>query len=153
MMAYVIAIFIFLSSFQVASSPRGMYGIYDKDGKHRELTEKVERIVLQQEQAEKERQEKMTFTLGISVLMGLVPFAYIGYRSIKEKSWEANPAGTIEALGIALLGGMVLFAFNFGLLYLKLFHTNPYYHLGPAVVGLIIIAGTIILINKKTEQL
>ncbi len=145
-----IIILLFLTSLQVsASSPEEMYGMYDKDGKYREMTEKVERIVLQQEQAEKEKQEKMTFILGISVLMGLVPFAYIGYRSIKEKSWEANPAGTIEALGIALLGGMVLFAFNFGLLYLKLFHTNPYYHLGPVVVGLIIIAGTIILINKK----
>ncbi|MBP5742852.1 MAG: hypothetical protein J6W49_05385 [Paludibacteraceae bacterium] len=144
-----ISILLFLSSLQVFSSPEEMYGMYDKDGKHREMTEKMEQIVVQHEQAEKERQEKMTFILCISVLMGLVPFAYIGYKVTKERQWQTNRKGTAQALGIALLGGMALFAFNFGLLYLKIIHTSAFYRFGP-VVGLIIIVGTIIMINRKT---
>ncbi len=144
-----IVILLFLSSLQVFSSPEEMYGMYDKDGKYREMTEKMEKIILQQEQAEKERQEKMSFILGISVLMGLVPFAYIGYRAVRERQWQTNQKGTVQALGIALLGGVVLFVFNYGLLYLKIIHTNAFYRFGP-VVGLIIIVGTIIMINRKT---
>ncbi|MBE6322776.1 MAG: hypothetical protein E7073_07140 [Bacteroidales bacterium] len=144
-----IVILLFLTSLQMFSSPEDMYGMYDKDGKHREMTEKMEQIVVQHEQAEKERQEKMSFILGISVLMGLVPFAYIGYRAVRERQWQTNQKGTMQALGIALLGGVVLFVFNYGLLYLKIIHTNAFYRFGP-VVGLIIIVGTIIMINRKT---
>ena len=149
-MKTLITLFFFLTSLQVVASPEDMYGMYDKDGKHREMTEKMEQIVVQHEQAEEKRQEKMGFILGISVLMGLVPFAYIGYMAIKERQWQTNQKGTVQALGIALLGGAVLFAFNYGLLYLRFIHTNAFYRFGPVVVGLIIIVGTIIMINKRT---
>lgn len=149
-MKTLITILLLLTSLQVFSSPEEMYGMYDKDGKYREMTEKMEQIIVQHEQAEKERQEKMRLILGISVLMGLVPFAYIGYRIIKEKQWQTNMKGTMRALGIALLGGTVLFVFNYGLFYLKIIHANAFYHFGPIVVGLIIIVGTIIMINKRS---
>ena len=118
-MKTLITILLFLTSLQAFSSPEDMYGIYDKDGKYREMSEKMEQIIVQHEQAEKERQEKNMRILVVSLIIGLIPVCVVGGNVIRKQTWKTNSHGTIHALSIALAGGVALFAFNYGWFYLK----------------------------------
>ena len=118
-MKTLITLFFLLTSLQAFSSPEDMYGIYDKDGKYREMSEKMEQIIVQHEQAEKERQEKNMRILVVSLIIGLIPVCVVGGNVIRKQTWKTNSHGTIHALSIALAGGVALFAFNYGWFYLK----------------------------------
>ena len=118
-MKTLITLFFLLTSLQAFSSPEDMYGIYDKDGKYREMSEKMEQIIVQHEQAEKERQEKNMRILVVSLIIGLIPVCVVGGNVIRKQTWKTNSHGTIQALSIALAGGVALFAFNYGWFYLK----------------------------------
>ena len=136
----------------VSGSPEDMYSIYDKDGKYRDMQEQMDQVFQKREQAERERETKKNLVLGLAVLMGLFPLAYIGRRIIKEQTWETNPRGTMQALGIALLGGLLLFVVNYAALYLKIIYENEFYQFGPVVIGLVIVAGTIVLLCRSMKQ-
>ena len=82
----------------------------------------------------------------------LVPLAYIGYSIVKERTWETNPRGTKQALGIALMGGLLLFVVNYAALYLKIIYESEFYQYGPVVIGLVIVAGTIVLLCRSMKQ-
>ena len=146
-----VSIFIFLSSLQVsASTPEEMYGMYDKDGKHREMTEQVEQIRLRTEEAEKEKHTKNMIILVVSLVAGLIPVCVIGGKAIRNKTWKKNSAGTIQGLAIALAGGVVLFAFNYGWLYLKYLHKDIFKPLfSIAFIILLIGVGIYVMRNKK----
>jgi len=65
-----IIILLFLTSLQVsASSPEEMYGMYDKDGKYREMAEQVEQIRLRSEEAQKEKQTKNMIILVLQIIV------------------------------------------------------------------------------------
>ena len=136
----------------VSGSPEDMYSIYDKDGKYREMQEQMDQVFQKREQAEQERETKKNLVLGLAVLMGLVPLAYIGYSIVKERTWETNPQGTKQALGIALMGGLLLFVVNYAALYLKIIYESEFYQYGPVVIGLVIVAGTIVLLCRSMKQ-
>lgn len=150
-MKTLIPIFIFLSSLQVsASTPEEMYGMYDKEGKYREMTEQVEQIRLRTEEAEKEKHTKKMIILVVSLVVGLIPVCVIGGKAIRNKTWKTNSAGTIQGLAIALAGGVVLFAFNYGWLYLKYLHKDIFKPLfSIAFIILLIGIGIYVMRNKK----
>ncbi len=147
MMKTILTIILVLSTLQVSASPEEMYGSYDKDGKYRAMQEQMDRINRQVEEAERVKHENMMLALGISTLVGLVPVVVIGRKIIKGRSWETNPSGMWQALGIAFAGGVVLFAFNFLFFYLRFMYNKEFSKFGPVVIGLIIILGAIILLK------
>lgn len=103
-------------------SPEDMYGMYDKDGKHREMTEKMEQVIQRSEEAKKEDQGKKVRILVVSLIIGLIPVVVVGGKVVRSQSWETNPRGTAGAMVIALAGGIALFAFNYGWFYLRFLH-------------------------------
>lgn len=150
-MKILIALFIFLTSLQVsASSPEEMYGMYDKDGKYREMTEQVEQIRLRSEEAQKEKQTKNTIILVVSLIAGLIPVCVIGGKVIRNQTWKTNPTGTAQGIAIALAGGFALFAFNYGWFYLKYLHKDIFKPLfSIAFIILLIGIGIYLARNKK----
>lgn len=150
-MKTLISIFIFLTCLQVsASTPEEMYGMYDKDGKYREMTEQVEQIRLRSEEAQKEKQTKNMIILVVSLVVGLIPVCVIGGKVIRNQTWKTNPTGTAQGIAIALAGGVVLFAFNYGWLYLKYLHKDIFKPLfSIAFIILLIGIGIYVMRNKK----
>ena len=150
-MKILISILLFLTSLQVsASSPEEMYGMYDKDGKYREMTEQVEQIRLKTEEAKKEKQTKNMIILVVSLIAGLIPVCVIGGKVIRNQTWKTNPTGTAQGMAIALAGGFALFAFNYGWLYLKYLHEDIFKPLfSIAFIILLIGIGIYLARNKK----
>ena len=96
---------------------------------------------------------KKTMALAVALLIGLIPPFAVGWRMIRGKTWKENPEGTARALVVALAGGCVLFALNYGVILLKIkmgmgdaFNTA----LAFLIVGALI-AGSIFLIRKKGD--
>ena len=150
-MKILIIILLFLTSLQVsASSPEEMYGMYDKDGKYREMTEQVEQIRLRSEEAQKEKQTKNMIILVVSLIAGLIPVCVIGGKVIRNQTWKTNPTGTAQGIAIALAGGFALFAFNYGWFYLKYLHKDIFKPLfSIAFIILLIGIGIYLARNKK----
>lgn len=148
-MKTLLTILLFLSSLQVAQSPEDMYGMYDKDGKYREMREKMEQVVQKSEEAKKEEDATKTRILVVSLLIGLIPVAVVGGNVVRKHSWETNPRGTAEALVIALAGGIVLFAFNYGWFYLKILHEEVFKLVFSLAVIILLVGIGIYVTGKK----
>lgn len=146
------SILLMLSSLQGLQSPEEMYGSYDKDGKYRKMREKMEQISERLEKDEEAREEKKTWALGFALVIGLFPLVFIGAQVIREKTWETNLSGTIQSLGIALGGGILLFVFNYGFFYLKLLHNNLFQYVFSLAVFLGIIIGAVLLLRKQKSK-
>lgn len=121
-MRTLLTMLLFLSCLRVAPSPEEMYGMYDKDGKYRKMTEQVEQMRQRTAEAEKEEHNKKTLVLAVSILIGLIPVAVVGRNIVRKQAWKTNPKGAKEALVIAFAGGAALFAFNYGWFYLRILH-------------------------------
>lgn len=146
------SILLMLSSLQVLQSPEEMYGSYDKDGKYRKMREKMEQISERLEKDEEAREEKKTWALGFALVIGLFPLVFIGAQVVRGKTWETNLTGTIQSLGIALGGGILLFVFNYGFFYLKVLHNNLFQYVFSLAVFLGIIIGAVLLLRKQKRK-
>ena len=133
-----------LATMQSGQSPEDMYSVYDKDGQYQAMQEQMDEVTQKSEAAEKERNDKTALILCISIITGLVPIVAIGKKILAERSWETNPQGMWRALGIAVAGGAVLFALNYGVFYLKLIHNEVFMIVFPASIALAVIVGVII---------
>jgi len=54
-----------------------------------------------------------------------------------------------KAIAIAILGGLLLFAFNYGFFYLKLIHNETFRILLPAVIGIAVIVVFVVGMRKN----
>ena len=131
------------------SSPEDMYRQFDRDGQYQAMEEQMDQINQQSEAAEQDRNNKKTFVLVISIIIGLIPIAVIGKKIYKERSWESNPAGMRKAIVIALAGGAALFALNYGVFYLKLIHNEVFRILFPALLAIAAITIFVVGMRKK----
>lgn len=129
-----------------------MYGMYDKDGKYRAMKEQVEQVNQRLEAAEKEESNKKMLILGVSLIIGLIPIGYIGTQVIREQTWKTNTSGTVLALSVAFIGGLALFAFNYGFLYLKVLHYEIFKYVFSLVIVIALIVGASVLLRKKKNK-
>lgn len=133
-----------------SQSPEELYGEY--------ITPETRAILERSAQLEQEIQAartadkaRKTMALAIAVLIGLIPPFAVGRRIIREKTWKENPRGTARALVVALAGGCVLFALNYGIILLKIKMGDAF---NTALAFLIVgslVAGSIFLLRKKGD--
>ena len=133
-----------------AQSPDELYGEYITP-ETRAILERSEQLEQEIQAARADDKAKKTMALAIAVLIGLIPPFAVGRRIILGKTWKENPRGTARGLGVALAGGCVLFALNYGVILLKIkmgdaFNTA----LAFLIVGALI-AGSIYLLRKKGD--
>ena len=133
-----------------AQSPEELYGEYITP-ETRAILERSELLEQETQAARAADKARKTTALAIAVLIGLIPPFAVGRRMIRGKTWKENPEGTARALVVALAGGCVLFALNYGVFLLKIkmgdaFNTA----LAFLIVGALI-AGSIFLLRKKGD--
>ena len=133
-----------------AQSPEELYGEYITP-ETRAILERSAQLEQEIQAARSSDKARKTTALAIAVLIGLIPPFAVGRRMIRGKTWKENPGGTARALGVALAGGCVLFALNYGVILLKIkmgdaFNTA----LAFLIVGALV-AGSIFLLRKKGD--
>ena len=113
------------------------------------MLDRFEEAQQKSEEAQAARQGKMRIALIISILVGLIPFCYLLVKSVKFNTWKDNPGGTVWGLVIALAGGVLLFAINYGIFWFRMSHEGLFN--GILTYGLVaaLIIGVIYLLNKK----
>ena len=113
------------------------------------ILERQEQMLQEVEAAEAASQSQKNFILVISIVIGLIPLVVIGRQVIRKKTWKDNPSGTARGLGVALLGGAVLFGLNYGILYLKLTMGSAFNTALAFLLVAGILAGAVWLLSKK----
>ena len=150
MKTFVIAVLAALALQVMASStPEEMYGMYDKDGKYREMSAKVEQMKHKADEARAEENGRKMRILLVSLFIGFVPVVAVGGKVIRKQTWKTNSSGTAQALVMAFAGGAVLFAFNYGWLYMKLFQEEIFKLILSLVFILLLIALGFYLARKR----
>ena len=113
------------------------------------LLDRFEEVQQKSEEAQAVKHTRQMIALIVSIIVGLIPFMYLLVKSFREDTWKDNPGGTVWGLVIGLAGGVLLFAFNYGLLWMRMNHEG----LLNAIItyGLVgaLIVGVIYLLNKK----
>ena len=133
-----------------AQSPDELYGDYITP-ETRAILERSAQLEQEIQAARADDKAKKTLALSVAILIGLIPIIAVARRILREKTWKENPGGAARALGVALAGGCVLFALNYGVILLKIkmgdaFNTA----LAFLIVGALI-AGSIYLLRKKGD--
>ncbi|MBQ6243115.1 MAG: hypothetical protein IKN60_02185 [Bacteroidales bacterium] len=108
--------------------------------------EEAERLAQDAEEAARARK---TLALTAAILIGLIPVGATVRSIIRKKSWRENPSGTRKVLGLSLLGGASLFAFNYSLFLLKIRMGNAFNTAFVFLIVAVLIAGSIYLYRKK----
>lgn len=116
------------------------------------ILERQEQMLKEVEAAEAAEQSKENLILIISIAIGLIPILVIGRKVIQGKTWVSNPAGTAKGIGVALLGGAVLFGLNYGILFLKIKMASAFNTALAFLLVAGIIAGAIWLLTKKDNS-
>ena len=139
---------VLIGGLAAAQTPDELYQEY--------ITPETQAILERFEEAERHSQEAeaaaragKTLVLAVSILIGLVPVAVTGRNIVRKKSWKENPSGTRKALAISVLGGVLLFAFNYALLLLKIRMGDAFNTAFVFLIVAVLIVGSIYLYRKK----
>ena len=91
MKTFVIAVLAALALQVMASStPEEMYGMYDKDGKYREMRAKVEQMKHKADEARAEENGRKMRILLVSLFIGFVPVVAVGGQVLQASRHEAQ---------------------------------------------------------------
>ena len=115
-----------------------IYGA-DINKQFQKMQAEMDKIEKQQEEAEASRKLKREIALFFSLLIAFFPAISV-FRLVRKKRLEVDKNGILPAVLILLLGGAVLFAFNYFMIWMSLTHGKRFYAIG-AVVLMIILAG------------
>ena len=115
-----------------------IYGA-DTNKQFQKMQAEMDKIEQQKEEAEASRKLKREIALFFSLLIAFFPAISV-FRLVRKKRLEVDKKGILPAVLILLLGGAVLFAFNYFMIWMSLTHGTKFYSIG-AVVLMIILAG------------
>ena len=131
-----------------AQSPEELYQEY--------MTPETRAVLERAEEAERHAQEaaataraRRTLALAGAILIGLIPVGETVRNIVRKKTWKENPSGTMSSLGISVLGGVVLFAVNYGLFMLKIRMGDAFKTAFVFLIVAVLIVGSLYLYRKK----
>ena len=126
-----------------------MYGA-DTNKQFQKMQAEMDKIEQQKEEAEASRKLKREIAMFFSLLIAFFPAISI-FRLVKKKRLEVDKKGILPAVLVLLLGGAVLFAFNYFMIWMSLTHGTKFYAVG-AVVLMIILAGWAIWVYFRNPK-
>ena len=126
-----------------------MYGA-DTNKQFQKMQAEMDKIEKQTEEAEASRKLKREIAIFFSLLIAFFPAISI-FRLVRKKRLEVDKKGILPAVLVLLLGGAVLFAFNYLMIWMSLTHGTKFYAVG-AVVLMIILAGWAIWVYFRKPQ-
>lgn len=124
-----------------------MYGATDE---YIEQQRQVDEILEKSMAAQEKEKQARALMVALSLAVALVPVVIIGKRIITQPE-AYSPEGKGVAMAIALAGGTLLFAVNYGWMYLRL-KAGDALNFPLAILVTLGIAGGAIYLMKKTDK-
>ena len=140
---------LFAVQFVSAQDPGSLEEMYGATEEYYALQAQMDQILESEQRSGEERQRGRTLVLIVSIVAALVPLGYLTPKIIREKTWKTNPGGTVRAIFVGLAGGVVLFAFNFGIFTLKEKYGQGFNIVLAYLLVAALIVGVIYLLRKK----
>ena len=126
-----------------------MYGA-DTNQLYQKMQAEMDKIEQQKEEAEASAKLKREVAMFFSLLIAFFPAISV-FRLVRKKRLEVDKKGILPAVLVLLLGGVVLFAFNFFMIWMSLTHGTKFYAIGAVVLMIILTAWAIWTYFKKPK--
>ena len=126
-----------------------MYGA-DTNKLFQQMQAEMDKIEKQQEEAEESAKLKREGALFFSLLIAFFPAISV-FRLVRKKRLEVDKKGILPAVLILLLGGAVLFVFNYFMIWMSLTHGTKFYAIAAVVLMIILTAWAIWTYFKKPK--
>lgn len=136
---------------QLSKEEEDLMRAYGASDEYIEMQRKMQDILDKSEEAKRKEQNTKTVMLVLALAVAVVPVVVIGKRIIDHP--EVRTAkGVVSALGIALLGGAVLFGLNYGWMLLRFKYGSALNFPIAILVTLALAAGAVFLLTKKDKK-
>lgn len=116
-----------------------------------EMFQKIDEIQAQEEAAKAKDRNTRIIMLVLSLAVAVVPLCVIGKKIIDHPEVRTGK-GVASALGVALLGGAVLFGINYGWMWLRLRYADALNFPIALLITIAIAVGAVFLLNKKDKE-
>lgn len=136
---------------QLTKEEEDLLRAYGATDEYMNMQRQMDSYLERQEKHKEQEQTQRTIMLVLSLAVAVIPVWTIGKRIIQHPE-ERTPMGATLALLIALAGGAVLFAFNYGWMYLRLKAGDALNFPLALIITIGIAAGAIFLMNKKDPK-
>ncbi len=148
MMKRILFLLLFIGIGAATQTPEELYQEYSTP-ETRAILERAEDAERHAQEAAATARARRTLALAGAILIGLIPVGGTVRNIARKKTWKENPSGTMSSLGISVLGGVVLFAVNYGLFMLKIRMGDAFKTAFVFLIVAVLIAGSLYLYRKK----
>lgn len=133
---------------QMTPEEEQMLREYGATDEYIEMQRKMDEIVQHQEDARHREKTIRLIIVLLSVAVAVVPLAATCKNIIRHPELRTGK-GIAAAIGVSLLGGAVLFAFNYGWMYLRFKHGDALNVPLAVLITVAIAVGALYVLNKK----
>lgn len=136
---------------QMTPEEEQMLREYGATDEYFEMQRKMDEIVQHQEDARHRENTIRLIIVLLSVAVAVVPMAATCKNIIRHPELRTGK-GIAAAIGVSLLGGAVLFAFNYGWMYMRFKHGDALNVPLAILITLAIAVGALYVLNKKDPK-
>lgn len=136
---------------QMTPEEEQMLREYGATDEYFEMQRKMDEIVQHQEDARHRENTIRLIIVLLSVAVAVVPLAATCKNIIRHPELRTGK-GIAAAIGVSLLGGAVLFAFNYGWMYMRFKHGDALNVPLAVLITLAIAVGALYVLNKKDPK-
>lgn len=136
---------------QMTPEEEQMLREYGATDEYFEMQRKMDEIVQHQEDARHRENTIRLIIVLLSVAVAVVPMAATCKNIIRHPELRTGK-GIAAAIGVSLLGGAVLFAFNYGWMYMRFKHGDALNVPLAVLITLAIAVGALYVLNKKDPK-
>ena len=138
-------------SAQISKEEEDLMQAYGVTEEYLNMQRQMDSYLEQQEKNQQKEKTQRIIMLVLSLAVAVVPVWEIGKRIVQHPE-ERTPMGATLALLIAIAGGAVLFAFNYGWMYLRLEHGDAINFPIALLITLGLAGFAIFLLHKKDPK-
>lgn len=136
---------------QMTPEEEQMLREYGATDEYFEMQRKMDEIVRHQEDARHREKTIRLIIVLLSLAVAVVPLAATCKNIIRHPELRTGK-GIAAAIGVSLLGGAVLFAFNYGWMYMRFKHGDALNVPLAILITLAIAVGALYVLNKKDPK-
>ena len=136
---------------QLSQEDEDLMRAYGASDEYIEMQRKMQDILDKSEEAKRKEQNTKTVMLVLALAVAVVPVVVIG-KKIVQNPEVRTAKGVISALGVAILGGAVLFGLNYGWMLLRFKHGDALNFPFALLITLALAAGAVFLLTKKDKK-
>ena len=136
---------------QLSKEEEDMMRAYGASDEYIEMQRKMQDILDKSEEAKQKEQDTKTIMLVLALAVAAVPVVVISKKIIDHPEVR-TVKGVVSALGVAVLGGAVLFGINYGWMMIRFKHGDAVNFPLALLITLALAAGAVFLLAKKDKN-